>query len=145
MSLPFTILLPLVFSILSPYFVSLTHSKVARLGISPTTRPTKKVDASADSDHEFFYYNQNLDHFTFTPESYKTFQQRYAIDSKHWAGAKANAPILAFLGEESSLESDLSGVGFFQDNGPRLKALLVYIEVYMCLYTSILVFYTAYI
>ncbi|VVB02328.1 unnamed protein product [Arabis nemorensis] len=130
MSLPFTILLPLVFSILSPYFVSLTHSNFARLGItiSPTPRPTKKVEASTDYDLKFFYYDQNLDHFTFTPESYKTFQQRYAIDSTHWAGAKANAPILAFLGEESSLEGDLFGVGFFQENGPRLKALLVYIE-----------------
>ncbi|XP_010497694.1 PREDICTED: lysosomal Pro-X carboxypeptidase-like, partial [Camelina sativa] len=57
-----------------------------------------------------------------------TFQQRYAIDSTHWGGAKANAPILAFLGEESSLDSDLSAVGFLRDNGPRFKALLVYIE-----------------
>ncbi|CAH2072127.1 unnamed protein product [Thlaspi arvense] len=125
---PFTIPLLLVFSILSPCFISHTHSKVARLGISPTARPTKKVDASGDSDLKMLYYNQNLDHFTFTPESYKTFQQRYVIDSKHWAGAKANAPILAFLGEESSLETDLASVGFFNDNGPRLKALLVYIE-----------------
>ena len=58
-----------------------------------------------------------------------TFQQRYAIDSTHWGGAKANAPILAFLGEESSLDSDLAAIGFLRDNGPRLNALLVYIEV----------------
>ncbi|KAG5408898.1 hypothetical protein IGI04_005217 [Brassica rapa subsp. trilocularis] len=128
MYLPFTILLPFVFTILSPYFVSLTHSKVARLGISTTTRPTETVFASADnSDLNFFYYDQNLDHFTFTPKSYQTFQQRYVINAKHWAGSKANAPIFAFLGEEASIESDLY-VGFFQDNGPRLKALLVYIE-----------------
>ncbi|KAF3537637.1 hypothetical protein F2Q69_00019199 [Brassica cretica] len=140
MYLPFTILLPFVFTILSPYFVYLTHSKVARLGISTTTRPTETVFASADnsdlfsskkknnnSDLNFFYYHQNLDHFTFTPKSYQTFQQRYVINAKHWAGSKANAPILAFLGEEASIESDLY-VGFFQDNGPRLKALLVYIE-----------------
>ncbi|KAF8098883.1 hypothetical protein N665_0256s0014 [Sinapis alba] len=128
MSLPFTILLALVFSILSPCFVSLTHSKVARLGISPATRPTETVDASDNSDLKFFYYDQNLDHFTFTPESYQTFQQRYIINAKHWAGSKANAPILAFLGEEASIEADLYDVGFFQDSGPRLKALLVYIE-----------------
>ncbi|RID73877.1 hypothetical protein BRARA_B01002 [Brassica rapa] len=115
MYLPFTILLPFVFTILSPYFVSLTHSKVARLGISTTTRPTETVFASADnSDLNFFYYDQNLDHFTFTPKSYQTFQQRYVINAKHWAGFKANAPILAFLGRKH--------------NGPRLKALLVYIE-----------------
>nr|VDD20401.1 unnamed protein product [Brassica oleracea] len=128
MYLPFTILLPFVFTILSPYFVSLTHSKVARLGISTTTRPTETVFASADnSDLNFFYYHQNLDHSTFTPKSYQTFRQRYVINAKHWAGSKANAPILAFLGEEASIESDLY-VSFFQDNGPRLKALLVYVE-----------------
>ncbi|CAF2366223.1 unnamed protein product [Brassica napus] len=129
MSFPFTILLPLVFLILSPYFVSLTHSKVARLGISPTTRPTETVlEKTETSDLKFFYYDQILDHFSFTPESYQTFQQRYAVDSKHWAGANASAPILAFLGEEAWLEVDLHDVGFFQDNGPRLKALCVYIE-----------------
>ena len=138
MSFPFTILLPLVFLILSPYFVSLTHSKVARLGISPTTRPTETVlEKTETSDLKFFYYDQILDHFSFTPESYQTFQQRYAVDSKHWAGANASAPILAFLGEEAWLEVDLHDVGFFQDNGPRLKALCVYIEVCVCDFTSV--------
>ncbi|CAE6115466.1 unnamed protein product [Arabidopsis arenosa] len=57
-----------------------------------------------------------------------TFQQRYAIDAKHWAGAKANAPILAFLGLEASLETDLAAFGFLSDNAPHFKALKVYIE-----------------
>ncbi|KFK27606.1 hypothetical protein AALP_AA8G405500 [Arabis alpina] len=128
MSLPFTILLLLLFSTSSPYFISLAHSKIARLGISPKTlknEPTQKVN---ESDLEMFYFNQNLDHFTYTAKSYTTFQQRYAIDSKHWAGSKANAPILAFLGEETSLDSDLSTIGFLRDNALRFKSLLVYIE-----------------
>ncbi|KAL0729490.1 hypothetical protein Bca4012_025583 [Brassica carinata] len=129
MSLPFATLLLLIFSTSSSYFISLAHSKIPRLGISPNMlknapdAPTQKLN---HSDLKMFYFNQNLDHFTFTPKSYMTFQQRYAIDSKHWAGA--NAPILAFLGEESSLDSDLSAIGFLRDNGPRFKALLVYIE-----------------
>ncbi|EOA20470.1 hypothetical protein CARUB_v10000782mg [Capsella rubella] len=129
MSLPFTVLILLIFS---SYFISLAHSKFARLAISPKTLikntpdgSTQKVD---ESGLQMFYFNQTLDHFTFRPESYMTFQQRYAINSTHWGGAKANAPILAFLGEETSLDSDLSGIGFLRDNGPRLKALLVYIE-----------------
>lgn len=129
MSLTFATLLLLLFSTSSPYFISFAHSKIARLGISPKTlknEPTQKVE---DSDLKMEYFNQNLDHFTYTPESYTTFQQRYAIDSKYWAGSKANAPILAFLGEESSLDSDLSSIGFLRDNAPRFKALLVYIEV----------------
>uniref|UniRef100_A0A1J3EWG3 Lysosomal Pro-X carboxypeptidase n=1 Tax=Noccaea caerulescens TaxID=107243 RepID=A0A1J3EWG3_NOCCA len=131
MSLPFTVLLLLIMSTSSSYFISLAHSKIAQLGVSPKLlknapdSPTQQVN---ESDLEMFYFNQNLDHFTFTPKSYMTFQQRYAIDSKHWGGAKANAPILAFLGEESSLDSDLSAIGFLRDKGPRLKALLVYIE-----------------
>ncbi|ESQ50150.1 hypothetical protein EUTSA_v10002179mg, partial [Eutrema salsugineum] len=131
MCLMFAILVLLVFSTSSSYSISLAHSKIPRFGFSPTQLKnahdalTQKVDKS---DHEIFYFNQDLDHFTFTPKSYMTFQQRYAIDFKHWAGAKANAPILAFLGEEASLDHDLAVVGFLGDNGPRLKALLVYIE-----------------
>ncbi|XP_010493391.1 PREDICTED: lysosomal Pro-X carboxypeptidase-like [Camelina sativa] len=131
MSLPFTIFLLFIFSTSSSYFICPAHSKIARLGISPNLlknapdRPTQKI---AESDLKFFYFNQTLDHFTFTPESYLTFQQRYAIDSKHWAGAKANAPILAFLGLESSLETDMSAFGFLRDNAPHFKALCVYIE-----------------
>lgn len=140
MSLPFTILLLLIFSTSSSYFISLAHSKIARLGLFPNTLknapdgPTQKID---DSNLKIFYFNQNLDHFTYTPESYTTFQQRYAIDSTHWAGAKANAPILAFFGEESSLDSDLSAIGFLRDNAPRFKALLVYIEVCVSIYIKV--------
>ncbi|OAO91012.1 hypothetical protein AXX17_AT5G22340 [Arabidopsis thaliana] len=131
MSLPYTILILFIFSTSSSYLIPLAHSKIARLGISSKTLKnepdgsTQKVD---ESDLKMYYFNQTLDHFTFTPESYMTFQQRYAIDSTHWGGAKANAPILAFLGEESSLDSDLAAIGFLRDNGPRLNALLVYIE-----------------
>ncbi|CAA7027727.1 unnamed protein product [Microthlaspi erraticum] len=114
--------------------LSVTNSKEAGLGIFPKIprnapdSQSQEVDVSTDSDRNILYFDQNLDHFTFTPKSYMKFQQRYAIDSKYWEGAKANAPILAFLGEESSLDSDLSGIGFLSENGPRLKALLVYIE-----------------
>lgn len=131
MSLPYTILILFIFSTSSSYLIPLAHSKIARLGISSKTLKnepdgsTQKVD---ESNLKMYYFNQTLDHFTFTPESYMTFQQRYAIDSTHWGGAKANAPILAFLGEESSLDSDLAAIGFLRDNGPRLNALLVYIE-----------------
>lgn len=136
MSLPFPILLLLIFSTSSSFFITLAHCKIPRLGISPkmlTNEPDAPTQKLNDPDLKMFYFNQNLDHFTFTPKSYMTFQQRYAIDSKHWAGAKDNAPILAFLGEESSLDSDLSAIGFLRDNGPRLKALLVYIEVCMAI------------
>ncbi|KAK9187227.1 hypothetical protein WN944_018619 [Citrus x changshan-huyou] len=37
-------------------------------------------------------------------------------------------PILACLGEESSLDDDLGGIGWLTDNAHRFKALQVYIE-----------------
>lgn len=133
--------------------ISLARSEVAPLGIFPKVprnasnrREGHQVDDSTDSDLKMFYFDQNLDHFTFTPKSYMTFQQRYTIESKHWAGADDNAPILAFLGGESSLETS-SAIGFLRDNGPRLKALLVYIEV--CIFIKryeihIIIFYCMY-
>ena len=120
--------------------ISIARSEVTPLRIFAkiprnASEERQQVDDSTDSDLKIFYYDQNLDHFTFTPKSYMTFQQRYAIQSKHWAGANDNAPILAYLGEESSLETDLSVIGFLRDNGPRLKALLVYIEVYLSFFS----------
>ena len=41
----------------------------------------------------------------------------------------AAAPILAYLGEESSLDDDLDGIGWLSDNAHRFDALQVYIEV----------------
>ncbi|EOA19576.1 hypothetical protein CARUB_v10002667mg [Capsella rubella] len=56
------------------------------------------------------------------------FRQRYAVNSKYWEGGKSNAPILAYLGAESSMDGDLGNIGFIEDNAPHFKALIVYIE-----------------
>ncbi|KAF5727494.1 Serine carboxypeptidase S28 family protein [Tripterygium wilfordii] len=88
---------------------------------------TAATTATID-DFQTFLYPQTLDHFNYKPESYTTFDQRYAINFKYWGGAKTNSPILAFLGEESSMDYDLSVIGFLTDNAPRFKALLVFIE-----------------
>ncbi|GKU93961.1 hypothetical protein SLEP1_g7510 [Rubroshorea leprosula] len=73
-----------------------------------------------------FYYNQTLDHFNYRPESYTKFQQRYVMNFQYWGGP--NAPILAYLGAESSIDSELAVVGFVNDTAPQLKALQVFIE-----------------
>lgn len=138
MSFPFTNLLLLMFLTSSSFFITPAHSKMGRLGISPNilkNAPKKTTQKNDESDIKFFYFNQTLDHFTFTPKSYMTFQQRYAIDAKHWAGVKVNAPILAFLGLEASLETDLAAFGFLSDNAPHFKALKVYIEVCVSIYS----------
>ncbi|CAE6115530.1 unnamed protein product [Arabidopsis arenosa] len=113
--------------------ISCTHSKEARLSVFPkklryTFDGEKLHDNFADLGIEIFFFEQTLDHFTYTPGSYKKFRQRYAVNSKYWEGGKSNAPILAYLGAESSLDYDLRGLGFLKDNAPHFKALMVYIE-----------------
>ncbi|CAH9135263.1 unnamed protein product [Cuscuta epithymum] len=72
-----------------------------------------------------FYYKQTLDHFNYAPQSYDTFDQRYIVNSQHWA---PGGPIFAWLGDEAPVDEDLPIIGFLTDNAPRFKALLVYIE-----------------
>ncbi|KAJ4978695.1 hypothetical protein NE237_009475 [Protea cynaroides] len=83
---------------------------------------------SSSNDFETFFYTQTLDHFNYRPESYTTFQQRYVINFKYWGGANSIAPIFVYLGEESNLDDDLDVIGFLNDNAPRFKALILYIE-----------------
>nr|GMC79443.1 lysosomal Pro-X carboxypeptidase-like [Ipomoea batatas]GMC84405.1 lysosomal Pro-X carboxypeptidase-like [Ipomoea batatas] len=74
------------------------------------------------------YFTQILDHFTFTPQSYQTFQQRYLINYKYWGGAKNMAPIFVYMGGEADIESFAQNTGFMFDIAPHFNALLVFIE-----------------
>ncbi|KAG8371236.1 hypothetical protein BUALT_Bualt13G0066700 [Buddleja alternifolia] len=79
-------------------------------------------------DYKKYFYTQTLDHFNYGPQSYATFKQKYVVNAKYWGGGKSNAPILAYLGEESPLDVDLDFIGFLPDNAPYFNALSVYIE-----------------
>ncbi|EOY33636.1 hypothetical protein QUC31_018849 [Theobroma cacao] len=120
----------LLFSLISFSCVCGTQFSIPRLGaLRRTTRTEPKITSSSVSkDFKTFFYSQTLDHFNYRPESYTTFPQRYVVNSKYWSGANTSAPILVFFGEETSLDNDLSDIGFLTDNAPRFKALLVYIE-----------------
>lgn len=93
------------------------------------TSNSSSSSSSISKDFETLYYPQTLDHFSYGPESFTTFRQRYAINSKYWGGANSSAPILAFLGAEGPIDYDVGYIGFLNENAPRLKALQVYIEV----------------
>ncbi|KAK9280470.1 hypothetical protein L1049_014162 [Liquidambar formosana] len=86
------------------------------------------VSPSVLKEFKTFYFTQTLDHFSFKPESYTTFKQRYLINFKYWGGPNASAPIFAYLGAEAPIDDDLADVGFLTDNAFRFKALLIYIE-----------------
>jgi len=91
--------------------------------------PESAVSASITDDFETFFFDQTLDHFSYTPQSYATFKQRYFIDCRYWGGANSSAPIFVYLGPESKLDGAPTSIGFLRDNAAQFQALLVYIEV----------------
>lgn len=88
----------------------------------------KALSALDQNDFETFYYTQTLDHFNFRPDSFTTFQQRYLINSKYWGGSNVSAPILAYLGAEESIDTDLAIIGFLSENANQFQALQIFIE-----------------
>ncbi|GKV16612.1 hypothetical protein SLEP1_g27232 [Rubroshorea leprosula] len=91
-----------------------------------TLKHPEILSAPLSEDLQTFYYNQTLDHFNYKPQSYIKFKQRYVMNFKYWGGP--NAPILAYLGAEESIDDDLRVVGFLNDNARGFKALQIYIE-----------------
>ncbi|KAF9597311.1 hypothetical protein IFM89_017095 [Coptis chinensis] len=125
------------FSILSlpwllMFLVSCVYATITpRLGVVERT-PTKNLNAklarASKGRLKTFYYAQTLDHFNYRPDSYTTFQQRYMMNSKHWAGANTSSPILVYFGAEAPIDNDVENVGFLNSYAPELNALIVFIE-----------------
>eukprot|EP01018_Ginkgo_biloba_P013492 Gb_28512 [translate_table: standard] len=89
----------------------------------------QQSNAISSGDLETHYYTQTLDHFTYTPEGYRTFQHRYLVNTKYWAGPQTNSPIFVYTGDEDDIVSEADTyIGFMIDIAPHFRALLVYIE-----------------
>ncbi|KAK6926685.1 Peptidase S28 [Dillenia turbinata] len=95
----------------------------------------KNAEVDAEStpipdDFQTFFYPQTLDHFNYQPQSYATFQQKFVTNFKYWGGANSSAPIFAYLGAESPLNSTkpLHNNSFFNDLAIQFNALQVLIE-----------------
>ncbi|XP_019056894.1 PREDICTED: lysosomal Pro-X carboxypeptidase [Tarenaya hassleriana] len=71
------------------------------------------------------YFPQILDHFSFRPDSYRTFHQKYLINSHFW---HIGGPIFVYTGNEGDIEWFASNTGFMFDIAPKFRALLVFIE-----------------
>ncbi|XP_039159615.1 prolyl carboxy peptidase like protein 5-like [Eucalyptus grandis] len=118
-------------SFIIPFILSITSIYGQKLYIPALTLeregfhqdPERAVSAS-----ETFFFDQTLDHFSYTPQSYATFKQRYFIECKFWGGANSTAPIFVYLGPESELDGPPKNIGFLRDNAAQFQALLVYIE-----------------
>ncbi|GMY25233.1 lysosomal Pro-X carboxypeptidase [Fagus crenata] len=71
------------------------------------------------------YFPQQLDHFTFQPNSYKIFYQKYLINNHYW---QHGAPIFVYTVNEGDIEWFVANTGFLLDIAPKFPALLVFIE-----------------
>ncbi|GLT94749.1 hypothetical protein SLE2022_124760 [Rubroshorea leprosula] len=100
-----------------PRFPSSIANKREQLSVSTKTKP-----------YQTRYFTQILDHFTYTPNSYQKFQQKYLINDTFWGGSRNNAPIFVYTGNEGDIEWFAQNTGFMFDNAPYFKALLVFIE-----------------
>lgn len=89
-------------------------------------RQNKKTSKSkSELPFETRYFPQNLDHFSFRPESYKVFHQKYLINRRFW---RKGGPIFVYTGNEGDIDWFASNTGFMSDIAPKFKALLVFIE-----------------
>lgn len=126
-----------IFLFFSLLFLSSTAKVIPRFPSSVIT--PEKLSADLDSKsgqlYKTKYFTQILDHFTFTPRSYQTFQQRYLINDTYWG--KKNSPIFVYTGNEGDIEWFTQNTGFMYEVAPRFRALLVFIEVCKrCIYIS---------
>ncbi|PIA59206.1 hypothetical protein AQUCO_00400231v1 [Aquilegia coerulea] len=102
--------------------------KIASWFPSSILRPESLSFSKENKLYETKYFTQTLDHFNYQPQSYKTFQQRYLINSKHWGGAQKKSPIFVYTGNEGNIEWFAQNTGFMFETAPQFKALLVFIE-----------------
>lgn len=79
---------------------------------------------------ETHYFPQIIDHFSFQPGSYKTFNQKYLINGEYW---QRGGPIFVYTGNEGNIEWFAANTGFLLDIAPKFRALLVFIEVLLLL------------
>lgn len=78
------------------------------------------------------YFQQELDHFSFTPNASTVFYQKYLVNDTFWrrpGGGGTAGPLLVYVGGEADIECIAHNVGFMFDVAPTFGALLVFVEV----------------
>ncbi|KAL8040791.1 hypothetical protein ABFX02_10G122200 [Erythranthe guttata] len=99
------------------YFPGINYQSALRKNVSINPKP--------EIPYETHYFPQNLDHFTFLPQSYRIFNQKYLINRDFW---QKGAPIFVYTGNEGDIDWFAANTGFLFDVAPRFRALLVFIE-----------------
>ncbi|KAM0930447.1 hypothetical protein ACQ4PT_001122 [Festuca glaucescens] len=105
-------------------------------GLAPPRYPVAPAadgsgNATAAKPFTAHYFPQELDHFTFTPNSSRVFSQKYLLNDTFWrkpTGAAAAGPLFVYTGNEGDIEWFATNTGFMFDIAPEFGALLVFIE-----------------
>jgi len=106
----------LVLTLIHVIFVSsghIFHTSVEH--VSPSS--IKKV-------YDVKWFNQTLDHFTFTTNM--KFRQKYLVNDTYWNSN--GGPIFFYTGNEGNIESFAENTGFMWDIAPEFGAMLVFAE-----------------
>ncbi|KAH7429587.1 hypothetical protein KP509_09G057600 [Ceratopteris richardii] len=105
-----------------------SHTSSSLLYQSRAGRSLNGSQGDGNYAYKTLFYTQTLDHFSFTPSSYRTFQQRYLVNEDHWGGANSSAPIFVYCGNEGDIEWFASNTGFLWEIAPMYSAMVVFIE-----------------
>jgi lysosomal Pro-X carboxypeptidase len=94
-------------------------------------RPLHAQPRSTDaSSSEFIYetrfFTNKVDHFSFRPKSYRTYQQRYLFNDTFWD--RSQGAMFFYAGNEGSIEWFARNTGFMWQLAQQQKALLVFAE-----------------
>ena len=89
--------------------------------IFKTTAERRGVNSSHKNNTAF--YNQTLDHFTFTTD--EKFPQKYLMNDTWWV---PGGPIFFYTGNEGVIEAFAENSGFMWDIAPEFNALLIFAE-----------------
>ncbi|KAI4969643.1 hypothetical protein ZWY2020_000557 [Hordeum vulgare] len=74
------------------------------------------------------YFQQELDHFTFTPNASDLFSHKYLLNDTFWRRKPTAGPLFVYTGNEGDIEWFATNTGFMFDIAPDFGALLVFIE-----------------
>ncbi|KAK2987416.1 hypothetical protein RJ640_020613 [Escallonia rubra] len=121
----------LLYTLYKLFFLSLSSISYAKVTPRFPSSVVSPEQLSLSTENELYrakYFTQTLDHFNYQPQSYQTFQQRYLVNDTYWGGAKNNAPIFVYTGNEGDIEWFTQNTGFMFETAPHFKALLVFIE-----------------
>jgi len=86
---------------------------------------TEKRNKESQYKYETAWFNQTLDHFSFTTNL--TFPQKYLYNDTWWNKTQPG-PIFFYTGNEGIIEAFAENSGFMWDIAPEFNALLVFAE-----------------